>query len=123
MTLQKEKMEMNLRNALCAAALAVPMTLAGATQSLADTDVDVRFGIGLPGFGYSHHPYYDDDYYAQRPYGKLSCWQAKRLVRDRGFHRVRTIECNGRVYTFEAVRRGRIVLVNVNARTGAVWRS
>jgi hypothetical protein len=114
---------MNLRNALCAAALAVPMTMAGATQSMADTDVDVRFGIGFPGYGYSHSPHYDGDYDFYRPYRRLSCWQAKQLVRDRGFHRVRKIECNGRVYTFEAVRRGRIVLVNVNSRTGAVWRS
>src|SRR5262245_5724618 len=121
---------MNLRNALCAAALAVPMTLAGAAPSMAGTDVDVRFGIGVPGYGYgygngygySSYPYYDD-YYSQRPYWKMSCWQAKQLVRDRGFYRVRTIECNGRVYTFEAVRHGRIVLVNVNSRTGAVWRS
>jgi hypothetical protein len=115
---------MNLRNALCAAALAVPMTLAGATQSMAGTDVDVHFGIGLPGYGYGYSNYpYHDDYYVQRPYWKMSCWQAKQLVRDRGFYRVRTIECNGRVYTFEAVRHGRIVMVNVNARTGAVWRS
>jgi|RhiMetdeSRZDD1v2_1073273.scaffolds.fasta_scaffold03958_7 hypothetical protein len=113
---------MNLRNALCAAVLAIPVMVAGAAPSMADTDVNVRFGVGLPGFGYSHYPYYDDSY-IQRPYGRLSCWQAKQLVRDRGFHRVRAIECNGRVYTFEAVRRGRIVMVNVNARTGAVWRS
>jgi hypothetical protein len=116
---------MNLRNALCAAALAVPMTMVGATQSMADTDVDIRFGIGFPGYGYgySHSPHYDGDYGFHRPYRRLSCWQAKQLVRDRGFHRVRRIECNGRVYTFEAVRRGRIVLVSVNSRTGAVWRS
>lgn len=114
---------MNLRNALCAVALAVPMTMAGATQSMADTDVDVRFGIGFPGYGYSHSPRYGGDYDFHRPYRRLSCWQAKQLVRDRGFHRVRKIECNGRVYTFEAVRRGRIVLVNVNSRTGVVWRS
>jgi len=114
---------MNLRNALCAAALAVPMMMSGATQSMADTDVDVRFGIGVPGYGYSHSPHYGGDYDFHRPYRRLSCWQAKQLVRDHGFHRVRKIECNGRVYTFEAVRRGRIVLVNVNSRTGAVWRS
>jgi hypothetical protein len=116
---------MNLRNALCAAALAVPMTIVGATQSMADTDVDVRFGIGFPGYGYSQYPHYDEDYDYdfQRAYRRLSCWQAKQLVRDHGFHRVRTVECNGRVYTFEARRRGRIVLVNVNSRTGAVWRS
>jgi hypothetical protein len=113
---------MNLRNSLCAAALAVPMMLAGASQSMADTDVDVRFGIGLPGYGYSHSDY-DDDYSFHRPYRRLSCWQARQLVRDRGFRRVRTVECHGRVYTFEARRRGRIVLVSVNSRTGAVWRS
>jgi hypothetical protein len=55
-------------------------------------------------------------------YGRLSCGEARRVVRNRGFRNVSTIECNGRTYTFEATRRGRDVTVYVNSRTGAVWR-
>ena len=55
-------------------------------------------------------------------YGRLSCGEARRVVRNSGFRNVSTIECNGRTYTFEATRRGRDVTVFVNSRTGAVWR-
>ncbi len=54
--------------------------------------------------------------------GRLSCGEARGVVRNSGFRNVSTIECNGRTYTFEATRRGRDVTVFVNSRTGAVWR-
>ena len=54
--------------------------------------------------------------------GRLSCGEARRIVRNSGFRNVDTIECNGRTYTFEATRRGRDVTVYVNSHTGAVWR-
>jgi hypothetical protein len=115
----KETNNMLAKNAVYAAALAVPLALVASPAS-ADHDVDVHFGIGIgtPHYGYGVYP---DTYY---PYHrrKLSCWQARQLVRDRGFRRVRTLECNGRVYTFRALRRGRPVTVSVNARTGAMWR-
>ena len=50
--------------------------------------------------------------------GRLSCGEARRIVRNNGFRNVATIECNGRTYTFEATRRGRDVTVFVNSRTG-----
>ena len=109
---------MLVKNALCAAAMAVPLALM-TTPASADHDIDVRLGVGFgtPHYGYSVYP---DSFYHRR---KLSCWQARQLVRDRGFRRVRTIECNGRVYTFRAFRRNHIFVVKVNARTGAVWRA
>lgn len=126
---------MRYLNVIAAAAVAVPLMLAGSSPSTAGSNVDVRFGFGTPYYGHSAYPYYpyygdvyyrdrfyDDDDYVYRPRGKMSCWQAKQLVRDRGFRRVRTVECNGRIYTFEAIRRGKVVVISVNARTGAVWR-
>jgi len=59
---------------------------------------------------------YDNDY------DRLSCREARAHVRKSGFRNVSTIECNGRIYTFEATRRGRDVTVYVNSRTGAIWR-
>ena len=49
---------MQIRQAVCTAALAVPLLLAGAAPSAAD--VDVGFGIGSPYYG---SPYWDDGYY------------------------------------------------------------
>ena len=46
---------MQIRQAVCTAALAVPLLLAGAAPSAAD--VDVGFGIGSPYYG---SPYWDD---------------------------------------------------------------
>lgn len=107
-----------LKKAVFAAALAVPLAFLTTPASADDVDVDFRVGIGTPHYGYGG---YSDGYY---PYHrrKLSCWRARELVRDNGFRRVRTIECNGRVYTFRALRRGRPVTISVNARTGAMWR-
>jgi hypothetical protein len=107
------------KKAVLAAALAAPLVLLASPASADDIDLDFRVGIGTPYYGYGAYP---DAYY---PYHrrKLSCWQARELVRDRGFNRVRTIECFGRVYTFRALRRGRPVTINVNARTGAMWRA
>jgi hypothetical protein len=55
-------------------------------------------------------------------YGRLTCGEARRIVRRSGFRNISTIECRGRTYTFEATRRGRDVIVYVNSRTGDVWR-
>jgi hypothetical protein len=113
---------MLLRNALCAAALAVPLALA-TTPASADHDIDfgVSVGIGTPHtYGYG---VYGDDFYSPFHRRKLSCWQARRLVREVGFRRIRTVECNGRIYTFRGFRRGHAFVIKVNARTGAVWRA
>jgi len=107
------------KKALYAAALAMPLALAAQPASADDVDVHLGIGVGTPHYyGYGVYP---DGYFPHRR--KMSCWQARQLVRDRGFRRVRTLECNGRVYTFRALRRGKPVLISVNARTGAMWRS
>lgn len=55
-------------------------------------------------------------------YDRLSCGEARAMVRHRGYSNVSTIECNGRTYTFRARRGDHRVLVYVNSRSGAVWR-
>jgi hypothetical protein len=110
---------MLLKRMLMTAALALPLAVAATPASADDFDVDFRVGIGTPHYhGYRAFP---DGYFPYRR--KMSCWQARELLRDRGFRRVRTLECNGRVYTFRVYRRGRPVVISVNARTGAMWRS
>jgi hypothetical protein len=100
-------------------------------------------GIGLSGFSkqaqadvkvYFGFPYYDyrvgPEYRFRKGYGwydprynrRLSCNEARREVRQRGFRNVSRVECNGRTYTFRATRNGNRHIVYVNSRTGAVWR-
>ena len=105
-----------------AAALAMGLPLAAEAHS------NVRIYFGMPHYGYQVGPDYRfrDGYGWYRPMGiyrgRLSCGEARRVVRNRGFRNVATIECNGRTYTFEATRRGRDVTVFVDSRTGDVWR-
>ena len=108
-----------MRKALIAAACAVPLFFWGAAPSLADVDVDIGIGGG-PGIYVD--PYGDDDDYRYRRRGRLSCGEARGLIRDRGYRRIETIRCRGRIYTFEASRRGNRYILKVNAFTGAVWR-
>ncbi|MFN0194836.1 MAG: hypothetical protein ACKVP5_23140 [Aestuariivirga sp.] len=63
-------------------------------------------------------PEYRDRVYRDR----ISCNQARRLVRNSGYRNVTTRECSGRTYTFNATRKGRNVLVYVNSRTGSLRR-
>ena len=106
-----------MQNHILAAAVAIPLFLLGTTPSVAQVDIEINPGVGIYG---GSRDYDDDDYDRRR--GKLKCWEARRLVREHGYRVVDTVKCSGRVYTFEAARRGRVFLVNVNAWTGAVWR-
>ena len=105
-----------------AAALAMGVPLA------AEAGTKIKVYLGVPHYGYQVGPDYRfrEGYGWYRPVGiyrgRLSCGEARRAVRNSGFRNVATIECNGRIYTFEATRRGRDVTVYVNSRTGAIRR-
>jgi hypothetical protein len=51
---------------------------------------------------------------------RLSCGEGRAIVRDRGFRRVRTLECQGRTYTYLGHRRGDAYRILVNSRTGRI---
>jgi hypothetical protein len=119
-----------MKNLFLATAFAASLA-AFALPSEAEAKVIIH--LGFPHYDYQPGPdyryrdgygWYQPGY--QRPgyYGRqrLSCGEAKWRVRERGFRNVRTIECDGRTYTFMARRGDRRVTVYVNSRTGAVWR-
>jgi hypothetical protein len=101
-----------------------------------DPDYRYRDGYGWynPGGDYSDDAFavYNDGprfyegpryRWRDRSFGnRISCGQAKGIVRSSGFRNVSAVECDGRTYTFRALRRGTIVTVYVNSTTGAVWR-
>jgi hypothetical protein len=116
-----------MKKLLFASAFAAALALGLPMSAQADTKVKVY--LGLPHYGYQVGPDYRfrDGYGWYRPVavysrGRISCGEARRIVRNSGFRNVDTIECNGRTYTFEATRRGRDVTVFVNSRNGRIWR-
>jgi len=51
---------------------------------------------------------------------RLSCGEGRAIVRDRGFNRVRALECQGRTFTYLGHRRGDTYRILVNSRTGRI---
>lgn len=112
-------------------ASAVAATLALGMSTAADAKVKIYFGVPhydyqygpdyrfREGYGWYRYSGYNNNYNR----GRLSCGEARRVVRNNGYRNVNTIECNGPTYTFEATRRGRDVTVFVNSRNGRMWRS
>ncbi len=113
-------------------ATAAAVTLAFAMPVAADAKTNVQIYFGVPHYSYQVGPDYrfreGYGWYRYSGYnnefnrGRLSCGEARRIVRNNGFRNVATIECQGRTYTFEATRRGRDVTVFVNSRNGRIWR-
>ena len=126
-------------------ALFAGVALFAGLSSTADAKVHVNVYLGVPYYDYQVGPgyMYNDNYgwydpgYSRPGYGmgygtpgyfmpgnrgRISCNQARRIVLRNGFRNVMTQECDGRTYTFIAVRQGHQILVFVNSRTGAVWR-
>ncbi len=98
-----------------------------------EAEAKVVIHLGYPHYDYQPGPdyRYRDGYGWYEPgysrpgfhnRGRLSCGEAKWRVRERGFRNVRTIECDGRTYTFQARRGDRRIIVYVNSISGAVWR-
>lgn len=63
--------------------------------------------------GYYRPPIYESRY-------RVSCREARQIVRSEGFRDVRAIDCEGRSYQFEARRKGRFFLVVVSSRSGDI---
>lgn len=107
-----------MRKILLGVGLAFTLALGGGSAAMAGSpDIDVDIGIGG---GVGVYDPYDDDYQYRRR--RISCGEARLLVRERGYIRVRNLSCGGRVHAFKAFRRGMLWLVTVNARTGNISR-
>ena len=107
--------------------LLAAVAITGGMASLAEAKVNFRIYLGEPYYDQRMGP--DYRYYEGRGWyrhnnhrANISCGEAKRIVRNKGFRNVATRECDGRTYTFIAQRNGHRILVYVNSRTGAVWR-
>lgn len=117
-----------MKKIILAALVALPLAFAASTAP-AEAHTGISIYFGMPFYNYRPGPDYrfrqGYGWYQPRYYGyqnRLSCGEARNIVRDRGYRNVRAVECNGRTYTFQATYRGMFRIVYVNARTGAQWR-
>jgi hypothetical protein len=78
-------------------------------------DDEFRFYFG--GFWYPQ-PYWQGYGLAIGP--RISCGEGRAILRDRGFHRVRIVECSGRTYTYFGRRHGDSFRVLLNSRNGRI---
>jgi hypothetical protein len=109
-----------MRKLLLGVGLAFTLALAGGPAAMAGSpNIGVDIGIGTGG-GVGVYDPYDEDYGYRRR--RISCGEARMLVRDRGYIRVRMIDCGRRVHRFSGFRRGRLWLVTVNAFNGSLSR-
>jgi hypothetical protein len=109
---------MFMRIGLFAPAVAGLLLLSGATPSIAQVDVD----INVPGvYDRGYDDDYDEDYSYRRRRSRLECWEARQILRERGFYRIVTLDCGRRIYTFKARRRGNTHIVKVNSRNRNIW--
>ena len=79
-------------------------------------DDEFRFYFG--GFWYPQ-PYWQGYGLVGVPY-RIGCAEGRSIVRDRGFNRVRTLECQGRTFTYVGRRHGDTFNVVVSSRTGRI---
>ena len=120
---------------LMAAGFAAAFSL---SAPIAEAKVNVTIGIGQPGgyCYYNYDPFRCGNYgYYPRPgyfvphpgygygddYGdRVSCREARGILRDRGFRDVQSINCGGRIHTFVARKRGEVFRIKIYSRNGQI---
>lgn len=93
----------------------------------AEARVNLDIGIGIPGpyyggYGYGYRPYYGHGYYRPHRRYRLTCGQVRRKLRNRGYYRIRAIDCSGSRYTFHAKRHGDWFRIRVKSRSGYIYK-
>lgn len=125
------------KGTLAAGVVAATMAaFAGAAD--AKTNVQIGIGIGVPGWGNDRCYWEFDDRYCDRGYrpsgfieppryydpprgyGRVSCREARQIVREEGFRRVRTESCGGKYHRFIGFQDGEPYLIRVRSRNGAI---
>lgn len=66
-------------------------------------------------------PHFGNPHYVRphhQAYSHMACGEARRRLLDRGFRKIKTVDCQGKNYSFVATRKGHHYRVTVNAFTG-----
>jgi len=114
------------KKTLIAATVLVAGFVAFQPVQQAEAKVSFNIGIGFPSPFYGHG--YGGGYHAPAPsYGhgrryRVSCGQVRRKLRNRGYYRIRSVDCSGSRYTFHAKRHGAWYKIRVKSRNGYIYR-
>jgi hypothetical protein len=68
---------------------------------------------------YYDRPYWQNGYYEPRS-SRISCAEGRRIIADEDFSRIRTIECNGTSYTYQARRGSNTYRLLVSSTRGTI---
>jgi hypothetical protein len=135
---------MNLKT-LAVAGLAATAIAFGASTADARTRLQIGVGIGDectlygncyyggggydPGYGY-YGGDQDNDYVQPRrrhrvsdydeDSGRLSCGEARRVLRNQGFYQLEARDCGGHNYRFVGWRNGDAYLIKISSRSGRI---
>lgn len=91
--------------------------LAGCLLAAPAADANVTISITV-NIGNWHGPGFYDGHWRD----KLTCAEGRRLLRQRGYSNVQSLECQGRYYLYRASSQHGQVIIELNARTGKVQR-
>jgi hypothetical protein len=116
-----------IKTILAAGAMAATLAMSG---GVAEAKTHIHIGIGIGGYpcydrynpiycGDYQPPYYDPPPAYDYGYG-VSCGQAARMLRSRGFYSVQVNSCGGRYHTFVAYRNGGQFVVRIRASNGHI---
>jgi hypothetical protein len=111
-----------MKSILMAAPVALAITFF-AIPAQAGASADIAVGEPYPGYdpnpGYHPYPppYYDDE---EDDEDQISCWEGKRIVRERNFYRVRPMRCEGAIYRYQAFKNGQPWVVKVNSYSARI---
>jgi hypothetical protein len=113
--------------------IAATVSLWGIVNSGAEAKTNFNLYLGVPYYDEQIGP--DYDYYPNRgwyrgydrprynrSFERMSCGEARSIVRGQGYRKVVARECTGRTYTFSARRNNERVTVYIDARTGSIRR-
>jgi hypothetical protein len=80
----------------------------------AKTNIDIGIGLGLGG-GYYGDGYGGGYYPVYGGYNDgISCWKAKKIVQNHGFHKVYATDCGGKIMRFKGKKFGETYSIKVN---------
>jgi hypothetical protein len=89
-------------SAALVAALSLPPLVGSPTPATAQVNININIGSSL-NFG-----------------RRISCADGARIIRNRGFRDVRTVDCRGRYFVYRASRGGSRFEIALSARDGRV---
>jgi hypothetical protein len=101
---------------VAAAALTAAVVVTAPAQAKMNINIGLGFGGGYGGGYGGYYGGYDPGYYPAYGggYDGISCWKAKKIVKNHGFYNVFPTDCDGNVMRFKGKKFGDWYRIKVN---------